>query len=74
MFPSLAQLRNLCGGRPARRGRPSPVRSRKARLQIEALEERAVPTVVFMPHFGAETLAAGSTNDGMQHPTVNVVF
>ncbi len=65
---------------------PLPFRSRKPRrparaknnrrvhLHLEALEERAVPTIVFMPHYGVETLAQGSTNDGMQHPTVNLVF
>jgi hypothetical protein len=49
-------------------------KNRRVRLQLEALEERAVPTIVFMPHYGVETLAHGSTNDGMQHPTVNLVF
>jgi hypothetical protein len=44
------------------------------RLEVEALEERTVPTVVFTPVFGLETVAAGSTNDGMQHPTVNLIF
>jgi hypothetical protein len=43
-------------------------------LQLEALEDRAVPTIVFTPHFGVETIAQGSTNDGMQHPTVDVIF
>jgi hypothetical protein len=57
-------------------------------LELEALEERAVPAIVlphpipilgtyniaFTPRFGAETIAPGSTNDGMQHPSVNLVF
>jgi hypothetical protein len=54
--------------------RPAPARSRKTCLQVEALEERAVPTIVIQPYFSAETIAPGSTNDGMQHPTVNLVF
>jgi hypothetical protein len=37
------------------RGTPSKPRKRRTRLGIEALEERAVPTVVFDPHFGQQT-------------------
>jgi hypothetical protein len=43
-------------------------------LQVEPLEDRTVPTIVFKPYFGPETIAPGSTNDGMQHPNVNYIF
>jgi hypothetical protein len=43
-------------------------------LQLESLEDRALPSIVFTPHFGVETIAPGSTNDGQQHPTVDFVF
>ena len=46
MFSS---VRNLWGGR---RARPQANRLRKACLQVEALEERAVPTIAFTPNFG----------------------
>jgi hypothetical protein len=76
MFPSIAPLHKLwrarAGKSPARRSRPAP--RRRTQLQVEALEERAVPTIAFLPHFGPETIAAGSTNEGMQHPTVNLIF
>jgi hypothetical protein len=48
--------------------------NRRVRLQLEALEDRAVPTIMFMPHFGPETVAPGSANLGTQHPAVNLVF
>ncbi len=67
MVPSLVPPRNCRRPAPSRRSRPS-------RLEVEILEERTVPTVVFTPVFGVETVAAGSTNDGMQHPTVNLIF
>jgi hypothetical protein len=38
-------------------GRPSPARKHRARLALEALEDRAVPTVAFIPHFSGTTLA-----------------
>jgi hypothetical protein len=61
-------------GNRIRPRRSSSAKSRKTRLQVEALEERAVPTVVIVPQFGPETIAPGSTNDGMQHPAVNLIF
>ena len=48
--------------------------SSKASLQVEALEQRDVPTIMFMPHFGVETMAYGSANTGTLNATVNVVF
>jgi hypothetical protein len=41
---------------------------------LENLESRLVPTIVFQPQFGVETLTPQSTNDGMQHPTVHLIF
>jgi hypothetical protein len=67
-------LLNSSGKRFIRAGSRRPARSRNACLQVEALEERAVPTIVIQPYFGPETIAPGSTNDGMQHPTVNLIF
>src|ERR1700675_3478218 len=67
MFSS---IHNLWGGR---RARPQAKRLRKASLQVEALEERAVPTIAFTPHFGAET-TSGTTSYSLQSPTVNLVF
>jgi hypothetical protein len=40
---------------------------------MESLEDRMLPTIVFMPHFGPESVC-GSKSDGMQHPTVNLIF
>ena len=47
-------------------------RERRASLQLEALESRDVPTVVFTPHFGAEGVQG--SNVGMQNPPVYFVF
>jgi hypothetical protein len=70
-----ARLDKLCGGESAKaRARRRPATSRRTRLELEALEERAVPTIMFMPHFGAQTMASDSANAGTQHPTVNLVF
>jgi len=66
-------FRGRPGTKPARR--PPPARKRhKARLQLEELEDRTVPTIVFSPKFGIETIAPGSTNDGMQNPNVSYIF
>jgi hypothetical protein len=58
-------------GTCSERRRPT---SRRAILQVESLEARDVPTVVFLPHFGPQSIALGSTFNTMQHPTVNLVF
>jgi hypothetical protein len=49
---------------------------RRARLNVEALEQRDVPTVVFQPYFGAETVTTNGSiaNVAMPNPTVNVIF
>jgi hypothetical protein len=67
MFSS---VRKMWGGR---RARPQAHRLRNASLHVEALEERAVPTIAFTPHFGAET-TSGTTSYSLQSPTVNFVF
>jgi hypothetical protein len=46
--------------RSAGRRRPSPARTRRVRPALEALEDRAVPTVAFTPHFLGTTLAPPS--------------
>jgi hypothetical protein len=69
--PMFSSIQNLF-----RASRPMPrasARRRKLSLQVELLEERDVPTVVFMPQFGPETIN-GSLNDGMQDPGISLVF
>jgi hypothetical protein len=76
MFSSLASLVNRF-----RLGRASKPTSRKRRpanrhrvcLQVEALEQRDVPTVDFLSNWGYETIH-GSVTDGMQNPPVVLVF
>ncbi len=46
---------------------------RKVSLQVELLEGRDVPTVVFVPQFGTEAIH-GSTNDGMLDPGISLIF
>jgi hypothetical protein len=65
-----SSIRNLLG---RRRARPRVQHLRKASLHVEALEERAVPTIAFTSPFGAET-TAGTTSYSLQHPSVNLVF
>ena len=50
-------------------------------LGLDLLDERLVPTVVFNPHFHsatlgqpAETVAAGSTNDTLTSPAIQLIF
>ena len=58
-------------GRPgARRGRGRA--DHKVRLSLESLESRVVPTILFTPHYGPESVF-GHPN-GMQHPAANLVF
>ena len=52
----------------------APVRRKSARLSVETMESRQVPTVVFRPHFGEESIAPGSQNESMQSPPVYVTF
>jgi hypothetical protein len=66
----LSAISRWWGGR---RARPQAKCFRKARLLVEALEERAVPTIAFTPAFGAET-TSGSTSYSLQSPAVNLVF
>jgi hypothetical protein len=49
-------------------------RRRRTRLEVESLEDRLVPTIVFNPAFGNETIKPGSTSAGMQNPAVNIIF
>jgi hypothetical protein len=77
MFPSIAPLRNRWSRHVSnsRTGRPAPARKhRQLRLELETLEDRTVPTIVFTPQWGGDVISPGSTNDGMQHPTVNYIF
>jgi hypothetical protein len=64
---------NLLLARPSSRSE-SLKKRRRAHLQLEPLEDRLVPTIVFNPVFGSESIAPGSTNDGMQHPPVYFIF
>ena len=47
---------------------------RRALPGMEALDKRLLPTIVFAPARGAESLQANYQPDGMQSPTVNVIF
>jgi hypothetical protein len=76
MLAFLSRLRGAWNRQTDRRGArcPIPVRDRHTiRPDLEMLEERTVPTIVFPPQFGAEG-TGGSLTGGMQHPTVNVIF
>jgi hypothetical protein len=53
------------------RTRPS---QRRPSLHLEGLEERTVPTVVFTPQFGAESLAGNSSNNALQSPPTEFIF
>jgi hypothetical protein len=65
-------LKNLFGGNKVKMG--SPRKRKPVRLGVEMLEDRLVPTILFRPHFGAEAIAPGSQNDGMQSPPVYMTF
>jgi hypothetical protein len=48
---------------------------RKSRLQVEQLEDRMVPTILFSPTgYGAEQLTSNSQRHAMQSPNVNLLF
>src|SRR5438094_6723245 len=50
-------------------------RGHRRLLELETLEDRLVPTIVFpLTLYGDETIAPGSTNVGLQNPTVNLIF
>src|ERR1700676_1532027 len=51
-----------------RRSKPASTKRRSLPLQVEALEQRDVPTVLFTPAFGAETVYWRSTNTVMSGP------
>jgi hypothetical protein len=55
---------------PARKG----ARRRGYRPALESLEDRRVPTILFVPKFGAETLAPNLPKAGLTSPPVFVVF
>src|SRR5262249_45451957 len=76
MFAPLRFLRKILTGRSTKSPTNKPRRQTRSRviLRVEGLEQRDVPTVLFSPHFGPETLAPGSTFEGMLHPTVNLIF
>jgi hypothetical protein len=52
----------------------APARRKSVPLAVESLEDRQVPTIVFRPHFGEQTLRAGSQNIGLQDPPVYLLF
>src|SRR5262245_3476027 len=60
-------------GRKARRRPASAKQRHNSRLRLEPLEDRTVPTIVFTPKFGPETIS-GITNLGMQNPNVVYIF
>jgi hypothetical protein len=67
---SFQSIRKFFGNRKPNR-RPQ---SRRWPLQLEALEDRLVPTVVFQPTFGSEALDASSQDHALQSPTVYLLF
>jgi hypothetical protein len=65
----------------AGRRHPAPARNNRVRPALEALEDRAVPTVAFVPHFSGTTLAppAGTTlaqeeAGSLKSPPVVLIF
>jgi len=68
------QVRNRLQGRhssqPIKGQRPA----RPARLQLEPLEERVVPTVVFDPVFPKETLVGSAPFTTLHSPTIYLIF
>jgi hypothetical protein len=52
--------------------RRSPNNLGRARLAVETLEDRTVPTVVFKPTFGPDTVT--SQLGGLQSPAVHMIF
>src|SRR5690349_21630088 len=70
-------LRTLFG-RPSLRSSERKAVVAGPRLSVEALEDRCVPTVAFLPQFGAETLnppANGAANyTVLSNASVNLIF
>ena len=67
-------LTNWFSRKPSSRalGPRRPSAQQRARLALEALEDRTVPTVLFIPTFGAETVQG--SNEGMISPSVHLIF
>jgi hypothetical protein len=53
--------------------RRSTAKKQTARLTVEALEDRLVPTVVFQPHFAGESVVSGQ-GTGLNSATVFLLF
>ncbi len=66
---SLFGFGSTLSGQSGRRPRKKPTRV----LELEALETRLVPTVVFNPVFGSEQMRV-NLMDGLQSPAVTLVF
>ena len=66
--PTSSAIRKMKPGR-----RPAPARDNRARLSLEALENREVPTVSFTPQFSGTgvTLPAGTTLAQEEAPSLN---
>jgi hypothetical protein len=56
-------------GRPASRSR-----RRSVPLGLESLEDRLVPTILFKPHFGPESVTPGSPLTALKSPPVYFIF
>jgi hypothetical protein len=75
-----ASLKNLLNGsmKSLRRHSNAPLRTRSScRPAFEALEDRCVPTIAYVPHFGPEALqppASGTGYTVMSSATVNLIF
>jgi Ca2+-binding RTX toxin-like protein len=66
-FPAL-----WSGGRRRTAAQARPTRSIGPQLQLEGLEDRAVPAILFTPQFGAEH--ASNVGRNMSDPVVDLVF
>jgi hypothetical protein len=56
---------------PSKSGAP---RRQRARLRVEALEDRWCPTVLFEPHFAGEALIPGTSNNALNNTNVFLLF
>jgi hypothetical protein len=76
MLTTLSRFWNQLGGRAfkAAAHRPSSgTKNRRVTLEVENLEERAVPAIVFRPSYGSETLNS-NPHTAMVSPPVNLIF